>query len=80
MTFIPLPIMTSVPYYRTEQGEAYLGDSLNLMEELPDKSVNLIFTSPPFALTGRRSTATRMQTNTLTGFWSSPSVSPYSDG
>ena len=44
MTFIPLPIMTSVPYYRTEQGEAYLGDSLNLMEELPDKSVNLIFT------------------------------------
>jgi hypothetical protein len=46
MTFIPLPIMTSVPYYRTEQGAAYLGDSLNLMEELPDKSVNLICASP----------------------------------
>jgi hypothetical protein len=50
MTFIPLPIMASVPYYCTEQGEAYLGDSLSFMEELPDKSVNLIFTSPPFAM------------------------------
>ena len=46
MTFIPLPIMTSVPYYRTGQGEAYLGDGLNLMEELSDKPVNLICTSP----------------------------------
>jgi len=38
MTSIPLPNMRSVPYYRTEQGEAYLGDSLHLMEEMPDKS------------------------------------------
>jgi len=28
MTFIPLPIMTSVPYYRTEQGEAYRNPSM----------------------------------------------------
>lgn len=38
MTFVPLPTMRSTPYYRTEQGEAYLGDSLNLMQEMPDKS------------------------------------------
>jgi DNA modification methylase len=54
MTFVPLPTMNSAPYYRTEQGEAYLGDSLHLMEELPDKSINLIFTSPPFALTRKK--------------------------
>lgn len=54
MTFVPLPAMKSDPYYRTEQGEAYLGDSLQLMAELPDKSINLIVTSPPFALTRKK--------------------------
>jgi site-specific DNA-methyltransferase (cytosine-N4-specific) len=46
--------MKSTPYYRTEQGEAYLGDSLQLMAELPDKAINLIVTSPPFALTRKK--------------------------
>jgi len=54
MTLFPFPAMTSVPYYRTEQGEAYLGDSLRLLKELPHKSVNLILTSPPFALTRKK--------------------------
>jgi DNA modification methylase len=39
------------PYYATELGQAYLGDSLDVMRELPAGSVNLIVTSPPFALT-----------------------------
>src|SRR5258708_627377 len=39
------------PYYETDLGAAYLGDSLDLMPNLPDKSINLILTSPPFALT-----------------------------
>lgn len=34
----------------TSHGAAYLGDSVELMKELPDGSVNLICTSPPFAL------------------------------
>ncbi len=38
------------PYYLTNCGAAYLGDSLDLMRYLPSGSVNLIFTSPPFAL------------------------------
>ncbi len=38
------------PYYQTKLGAAYLGDSLKLMTELPDDSVDLICTSPPFAL------------------------------
>lgn len=38
------------PAYQTEQGAAYIGDSLLLLENLPDDSVNLVMTSPPFAL------------------------------
>jgi len=38
------------PLYKTNLGEAYVGDSLDLIEHLPDNSVNLVITSPPFAL------------------------------
>ncbi len=37
-------------YYSTSLGSAYLGDSLELLPQIPDKSVDLILTSPPFAL------------------------------
>lgn len=40
----------SLPAYITSNGAAYCGDSLDLMAELPDESVNLVMTSPPFAL------------------------------
>jgi len=36
--------------YQTSLGAAYCGDSLNLLGDLPDDSINLIITSPPFAL------------------------------
>ena len=42
------------PYYRPQYGAAYLGDSLELMQYLPDQSINLILTSPPFALTRKK--------------------------
>jgi site-specific DNA-methyltransferase (cytosine-N4-specific) len=38
------------PYYQTKLGAAYLGDALQLIKHLPNESVNLIVTSPPFAL------------------------------
>ncbi len=38
------------PYYSTEWGNAYLGDSLELLPKILDQSVDLICTSPPFAL------------------------------
>lgn len=38
------------PYFATALGEAYLGDALALLPKLPDRSVDLICTSPPFAL------------------------------
>jgi DNA modification methylase len=36
--------------YRTDKGAAYLGDSSKLLESVPTGSVNLVFTSPPYAL------------------------------
>lgn len=38
------------PYYRTALGAAYLGDALEVMRGMPDRSVKLAVTSPPFAL------------------------------
>jgi site-specific DNA-methyltransferase (cytosine-N4-specific) len=36
--------------YTTVHGAAYCGDSLQLLRALPDQSVQLVITSPPFAL------------------------------
>ncbi|MEX0908091.1 MAG: site-specific DNA-methyltransferase, partial [Gemmatimonadota bacterium] len=38
------------PAYGTPLGAAYCGDSQELLEVQPDSSVNLVITSPPFAL------------------------------
>lgn len=43
-------MIKSLPAYSTKLGAAYCGDSLQLLEQLPDESVNLVMTSPPFAL------------------------------
>jgi site-specific DNA-methyltransferase (cytosine-N4-specific) len=42
--------MQSKPFYYTKKGQAYVGDSLELLAELPDSSIDLVMTSPPFAL------------------------------
>jgi len=39
-----------LPLYRTEYGCAFLGDSLELLARIPTGSVNVVFTSPPYAL------------------------------
>lgn len=36
--------------YRTSKGAALVGDALDLLRALPDESVNLVVTSPPYAL------------------------------
>lgn len=38
------------PLYRTPYGAAYVGDSTNLLAEIPAETVDLIVTSPPYAL------------------------------
>lgn len=54
-------ILTRLPeaYYRTEYGAAYLGDALELIRHIPDGQVNLIMTSPPFALTRKKAYGNR---------------------
>ncbi|NDJ23514.1 site-specific DNA-methyltransferase [Nostoc sp. B(2019)] len=42
------------PYYVQQQGSAYLGDTLQLIKFIADNSINLILTSPPFALTRKK--------------------------
>ena len=44
------PIRGIDPYYRTSFGAAYCGDSQKLTKAIPSNSINLIMTSPPFAL------------------------------
>lgn len=38
------------PLYQTDWGQAVVGDSLQMMKYIPDESVDLVMTSPPFAL------------------------------
>jgi len=38
------------PLYETRLGAAYVGDTLDLIKSIESESVNLIMTSPPFAL------------------------------
>ena len=46
----PLFIPEKDAYYQTAYGAAYLGDSLELLRAMPAASVNLVVTSPPYAL------------------------------
>lgn len=47
---LPLDSLQSSIRYQTAQGAACCGDSIDLLDKLPDGSVNLVVTSPPFAL------------------------------
>lgn len=42
------------PFYTTHLGAIYLGDSLELIRKMPEQSVDLIMTSPPFGLVRKK--------------------------
>jgi site-specific DNA-methyltransferase (cytosine-N4-specific) len=46
----PTSFLGQVPYFSSRYGAAYLGDSLEMLRGLPTGSVNLVLTSPPYAL------------------------------
>lgn len=48
-------LLKAEPFYETQFGKAYCGDSLYLLKEIQPKSIDLIMTSPPFALTTKKS-------------------------
>jgi DNA modification methylase len=41
--------------YSTQYGSAYVGDSLDLLNQLEADSIDLVITSPPFALQREKS-------------------------
>ncbi len=43
------------PLYTTKHGSAYVGDSLDLLDQLDAESIDLVITSPPFALQREKS-------------------------
>ena len=45
-----LPVDTTKSFHRTDHGEMILGDSLSALAAMEEGSVDLIMTSPPFAL------------------------------
>ena len=49
------------PVYSTNKGLAFCGDSLALLRKLPDESINLVLTSPPFALQRKKEYGNRDQ-------------------
>jgi DNA modification methylase len=47
----PSALLSSIdPYYKTRLGAAYLADSLQTLRAIPDRCVNTVITSPPYAL------------------------------
>ncbi|NJN20000.1 MAG: site-specific DNA-methyltransferase [Leptolyngbya sp. RL_3_1] len=49
------------PVYMTDKGAAFCGDSLELLSQLPDESINLVITSPPFALQRKKEYGNKSQ-------------------
>ena len=49
------------PLYVTRYGKAYLGDAFRLLGCLPDRSIDLVITSPPFALQRKKEYGNRDQ-------------------
>lgn len=46
----PARLLGLQPHYKTDLGAAYLTDSLVALRDLPTGSINLVLTSPPYAL------------------------------
>lgn len=55
MALHALPPIKAKPVYTTPQGAAFCGDALELLRSLPEGSINLVLTSPPFALLREKS-------------------------
>jgi hypothetical protein len=43
-------LVEQTPYFTSRYGAAYLGDSLDVLRSIPSGSLNLVVTSPPYAL------------------------------
>ncbi len=66
----PSCLLPATPYFATDYGAAYLGDSLALLQSLPEGSVNLVVTSPPYALHFKKEYGNKDKTEYITWFLS----------
>jgi site-specific DNA-methyltransferase (cytosine-N4-specific) len=65
-----LPLSASaVPAYVTKLGRAYRADSLDVLRRLPDNSISLALTSPPFALRRQKAYGNVSATEYVDWFW-----------
>lgn len=60
-TPLDLSAIAPKPTYRTHFGAACCGDALELLAKLPDSSINLVLTSPPFALQRKKEYGNKCQ-------------------
>jgi DNA modification methylase len=57
------------PSYTTSLGQCYEGDALEVLRKLPDASVSLVLTSPPFALRRRKAYGNVEPSEYVEWFW-----------
>lgn len=57
------------PLYETELGAAYCGDSLEVLRSIPPQSIDLVLTSPPFALRRKKSYGNVSAEKYIGWFW-----------
>lgn len=58
-----------MPSYETRSGRAYLGDARAVLPTIPDESINLVFTSPPFALRRQKAYGNVAAADYIEWFW-----------
>lgn len=58
-----------LPAYTTRLGRAYHGDAFEVLQAVPDESVALVFTSPPFALRRQKAYGNVAATEYIDWFW-----------
>src|SRR5438067_1728976 len=57
------------PVYTTPLGRAFHGDALDVLQKIPDESVALAFTSPPFALRRQKAYGNLPAAEYIEWFW-----------
>jgi DNA modification methylase len=64
----PADLTTSSPYFRSRLGAAYLGDSLDMLKRVETGSLNLVVTSPPYALHFKKAYGNESKDNYINWF------------
>jgi DNA modification methylase len=57
------------PHYATSLGQCFQGDARDVLRQLPDASVDLVLTSPPFALLRRKAYGNVAASEYIAWFW-----------